>query len=208
MKAVVLLNLGGPTTREAIEPFLYNLFRDPDVIRLPFFLRPFQDFLARRIARKRTPESAANYDLIGGSSPLLKNTELQAKALEEALGPEYRVLTCMRYWHPRADEVVTQLRELQPEEIFLLPLYPQYSISTTLSSFNDFERVMEAADWDFPLTRIGYFFDRPAYADAVADTVRGALGDCVLEDTHLLFSAHGVPVSYVDKFGDPYRDHV
>ena len=130
--AVVLFNLGGPDRPEAIKPFLINLFTDPAILRVPFFVRPF---LARAIARARLAPARANYALLGGKSPLLELTQQQAVALEAAL-PELDVkcFVAMRYWHPFSDETARSVHQWSPDEVVLLPLYPQYSTTTTGSS--------------------------------------------------------------------------
>ena len=133
--AVVLFNLGGPDRPEAIKPFLLNLFRDPAILRVPFFVRPL---LARIIARARVKPATENYALLGGKSPLLELTQDQGRALEAAL-PEFdtRCFVAMRYWHPFAAQTVREVRDWNPDEIVLLPLYPQYSTTTTGSSLTD-----------------------------------------------------------------------
>src|SRR5499427_9868266 len=131
--AIILFNLGGPDSLEAVQPFLRNLFSDPAIITLPAWLRlP----LARFIAARRTPKATAIYSKIGGSSPILGQTEAQARALEEALGTEHewRGYVCMRYWHPMTEAVVRSVERFAPDRIVLLPLYPQYSTTTTASS--------------------------------------------------------------------------
>ena len=138
--AVVLFNLGGPDRMESVKPFLLNLFRDPAILRVPFFVRPL---LARIIARARVKPASANYALLGGKSPLLELTVAQGAALETALakrGLEVRAFTAMRYWHPFASETARAVRAWNPDEVFLLPLYPQYSTTTTGSSFTDWRQ--------------------------------------------------------------------
>ena len=132
--AIILFNLGGPDSLEAVQPFLRNLFGDPAILRVPGFIRrPLASFLARR----RAPTARAIYDKIGGSSPILGQTEAQARALEEALGSEHewRGYVCMRYWHPMTEAVVRSVERFKPDRIVLLPLYPQFSTATTESSF-------------------------------------------------------------------------
>ena len=132
--AIILFNLGGPDSLDAVQPFLRNLFSDPAIITLPAWLRlP----LARFIAARRTPKARAIYEKIGGGSPILGQTEAQARALEEALGSEHewRGYVCMRYWHPMTEAVVRSVERFKPDRIVLLPLYPQYSTATTESSF-------------------------------------------------------------------------
>lgn len=208
MKGVVLFNLGAPPSLDAVEPFLFNLFSDPDVVRLPGPMRLMQRPLARWIAWRRAPESRKNYAQIGGRSPLLENTRKQAAALEAALGPSYCVAIAMRYWQPRSDDAVRWLYERQASPLILLPLYPQYSLATTLSSVNDFRSALAEAGWNPPLRVIESWYERPLFAELVANTIRAALAHCDPAATHVLFSAHGVPLSYVQKYGDPYQRQV
>jgi ferrochelatase len=208
VKAVVLFNLGGPTSPESVEPFLYNLFSDPDIIRLPRMLRFLQKPLASRISRKRGPEARKNYALIGGRSPLLENTKKQADALAQELGSGYRVFIAMRYWEPLASDTVAALKEANPDEVVFLPLYPQFSISTTASSRNDFVNAMEAAEYKPPVKQIEQWYDKPGFADLVAQSLREVMQHVEPEQAHILFSAHGVPVSYVTKYGDPYQKQI
>src|SRR5580698_4679250 len=130
--AVVLFNLGGPDRPEAIKPFLLNLFRDPAILRVPFFVRPL---LARLIARSRLKPATANYALLGGKSPLLELTQLQADALQAALPAlDAKCFIAMRYWHPFSRETARAVKQWRPDEVLLLPLYPHYSTTTTGSS--------------------------------------------------------------------------
>ena len=132
--AVVLFNLGGPDRPEAVRPFLFNLFNDPAIISAP---GPVRWALAQFISRRRAPVAQEIYEHLGGGSPLLPNTEAQATALEQALGGDARVFVAMRYWHPFADETAAAVREYSPEKVVLLPLYPQFSTTTTGSSITD-----------------------------------------------------------------------
>lgn len=213
--AVVLFQLGGPDSLQSVEPFLYNLFCDPDIIEIPlgFLLRKP---LAKWIARRRAPKAAAHYAEIGGSSPLLPLTRRQARALEQALLPhlDATALIAMRYWHPFTAVAVRQLEELEAKEIVLLPLYPQYSFATTGSSLNEWKRCYR--DRQVPVHIIERFFDHPLYVDALVEKINASLGH--FEDsrypesqgrarTHILFSAHGLPVSFVQR-GDPYQREV
>src|SRR3982074_1658255 len=129
--AVVLMNLGGPDSPAAVRPFLYNLFSDPAIIDLP---GPLRYPIAWLIARQRSRVAAEIYAHLGGASPLLANTEAQARALEAELGPEYRCFVAMRYWHPMTRAVVAAVKEWRPDEVVLLPLYPQFSTTTAGSS--------------------------------------------------------------------------
>ena len=209
--AVVLLNLGGPDSLDAVEPFLFNLFSDPDIFKLPLgfiFQKPF----ARLISRRRAPEAQEGYAAIGGRSPILKYTEAQARALQHALADEgdYSTHVCMRYWHPMADEVVAKLKQQGTENVILLPLYPQYSNTTTGSSFNDFQRACDRAHYHPRILTIEHWFEKPGYHRAIADAIRKAansLPDPNPQNIELLFSAHGLPKKLVDR-GDPYQSHI
>lgn len=205
--AVVLFNLGGPDRPESVRPFLYNLFRDPAIIGLPAFARyP----LAALIAATRNKTATANYAVMGGASPLLPETEAQARALAGALkakapGVEARVFIAMRYWSPLAKETARELAAFAPDEVVLLPLYPQYSTTTTASSLKDFKRAYRGPG---ALREVCCYPTAPglvtAFADAIRDTWERAGKP---SNIRLLFSAHGLPQKIVDD-GDPYRAQV
>lgn len=203
--AVILFNLGGPDRPEAVEPFLYNLFSDPSMIRLPGWLRlP----LARLIARRRHKVAAEIYAAIGGGSPILPNTLAQAEALERALS-EYgavKVFTVMRYWHPFAHEVLPDIKDFQPDRIILLPLYPQFSTTTTASSLRDFEAQARAALGDnIRMRTLCCYPTDSGFVRAMSLAVRGVYRQAAgYGQPRLLFSAHGLPEKYI-KAGDPYQ---
>ena len=208
--AVVLFNLGGPDRPEAVKPFLLNLFSDPAILRVPFFIRPF---LARMIARSRLKPAQANYALLGGKSPLLEETEAQALALEAAL-PELdaKCFIAMRYWHPFSDAAARAVRDWNPDEIVLLPLYPQYSTTTTGSSLTAWREAAARVGLTVPTTALCCYHGNSAFAAATAALVRvgferarGELGSGV--PVRVLFSAHGLPEAIV-KAGDPYQFQV
>jgi ferrochelatase len=209
--AIVLLNLGGPDTMEAVEPFLFNLFSDPDIFKLPlgrFTQKPF----ARLFSKRRAKAASQAYSAIGGKSPLLDNTLAQAKALAEALRDTdgFDVHVCMRYWHPLTDEVVGRLQTEGYSRVLLLPLYPQYSTTTTGSSYNEFLRQCHKADYHPALYLIESWYDNSSYQQAVADCIRSAataMADPDPARIELLFSAHGLPQKVVDR-GDPYEMQV
>ena len=208
-RAVVLFNLGGPDSLAAVQPFLYNLFADPDIINLPLGWLTQKPF-ARLISRRRAPEAAHGYAAIGGKSPLLDNTRAQAAALQHELGDEAFVTIAMRYWHPRADAVVAELKQRGVTRVVLLPLYPQYSRTTTGSSFNDFVRACRAADYQPLTTLIEHWYDQPDYIAGIVESIRAEaakLPDPNPDATELLFSAHGLPQKLVDA-GDPYERHI
>jgi len=208
-RAVVLFNLGGPDSLDAVQPFLYNLFADPDIIDLPLGWLTRKP-LARLISSRRAPEAAHGYAAIGGKSPLLDNTRAQATALQRELGDEAYVTIAMRYWHPRADAVVAELKQRQISRVVLLPLYPHYSRTTTGSSVNDFARACRAANYQ-PLTYLVHdWFDQSDYIAGIVESIRAEVvrfSDPNPESVELLFSAHGLPQKIV-KAGDPYEQQI
>jgi ferrochelatase len=203
--AVVLFNLGGPDSPAAVRPFLFNLFRDPAIIALPAIARyP----LAALISRTREKTAQANYAIMGGRSPLLPETEAQARALQAKLvvpGVEAHVFIAMRYWTPLAAETARQVAAFAPDEIVLLPLYPQYSTTTTASSVRDWTRAYKGPGRtrlvrDYP-TEPGLI---AAHVEAIRETWAAAGRPPGLR---LLFSAHGLPQKVVDA-GDPYQQQI
>lgn len=200
--AVILMNLGGPDCRESIRPFLMNFFMDPNILRVPI---PFRCFLAALIARKRTKKEAGeSYGELGDKSPLLENTKAQAKALQKALGKDFSVHIHMRYWHPLAPHAVYNLREEAPDRVILLPLYPQYSTTTTRSSLNALAKAMrEQGFTDTPIDAICCYPFNKGFIEASADLVRTEYKK-MKNSPRLLFSAHGLPESVI-KDGDPYQ---
>jgi len=203
--AVVLMNLGGPDSPAAVRPFLYNLFSDPAIIRLPTALRTP---LAWLIAARRARVARRIYAHLGGGSPLLANTEAQARALEAALGTGYRCFVAMRYWHPLTRETVKAAKEWNPDEIVLLPLYPQFSTTTTASSFAAWREEAVRQELRCRTQTIRSYPDATGLVEAIARHVATVL-DTVGEVTtvRLLFSAHGLPLKIV-RAGDPYPQEV
>ena len=206
---VLLLNLGGPDQLEDVRPFLFNLFSDPEIIRLPFTW--LQKPLAWLISTSRARKSQENYKLIGGGSPLRRITEEQAQALQESLkqkGQDAQVYIGMRYWHPFTEEAIARIKRDGVDRLVILPLYPQFSISTSGSSFRLLARLWEE---DPALAKIDYtvissWYDRAGYLAAMADLIAQQLDQLENPDqAHIFFSAHGVPVSYVEEAGDPYQ---
>ncbi len=207
--AVVLCNLGGPDSLAAVEGFLVNLFSDPDIFRLPL-ARLTQKPFARWFARRRVEEASAGYAAIGGRSPLLENTRKQAWALQQALGENYEVLIYMRYWHPLAHEVVAELKQKNYRDVFLLPLYPQYSTTTTGSAFNEFRRACVAQAYAPNVRHIDHWYDDAQYQDAVVGDIRKELAqfsEPQSDKVELLFSAHGLPEKVIAR-GDPYERQI
>lgn len=213
-RAVVVFQLGGPDSLEAIEPFLYNLFCDPDIIDLPLaFL--FRKPLARLIASKRAPIAQKLYAGIGGRSPIREQTQMQADALAKYLaeaGCPLPVHVAMRYWHPRADAVIQKLLDDGIEEVILLPLYPHYSKATTGSSMREWNELMQRthAQTKIRSQLIEAYYDDPLYIRALVERIREAIERVPAADRpklHLLFSAHGTPMKLV-RDGDPYSQHI
>lgn len=206
-KAVVLFNLGGPDRLEAVEPFLFNLFYDPAIIQLPLI---FRYLVARLISRRRAPIARDIYKNIGGRSPLLEQTQKQAAALGVLLDAEkddYKIFIAMRYWHPRADETVREVANFDPDEVILLPLYPQFSTTTTESSVKEWAREAEKAKLNTPTTTICCYPAEHGFVDAYVDLIDRQLRQIVGEQPRLLFSAHGLPQKIIDA-GDPYQQQV
>ena len=202
---IVLFNLGGPDSPEAVEPFLRNLFSDPAIISLPGLLRlP----LARFIAWRRAPLARAIYAHIGGRSPILAETERQARALEAALnGPELEVKTviAMRCWHPFSDQAAASLKTFGAERIILLPLYPQFSTTTSASSLKDWERAARKAGLTAATTRICCYPGNVGFIAAAAAKIRAAMENPQAGVSYrLLLSAHGLPKRTIAR-GDPYQ---
>ncbi len=204
--AILLLQMGGPDSLEAVEPFLLNLFSDRDIIRLgPAFLQPL---LARWIARRRAPKVEAQYEKIGGRSPIRELTSAQALALEEKLGQGFRCLPAMRYWRPSTIEALAAVKKEGISRIFALPLYPHYSRATTGSSFNELRRVLALSGVKFSFSCIESFHIHPLYIAALARTLEEGIGFFPGgQDVTLLFSAHSLPVSFIES-GDPYLSQV
>jgi ferrochelatase len=209
---VLLLNLGGPDELRDVRPFLYNLFSDPEIIRLPFSW--LQSPLAWFISTMRAKKSQENYRQIGGGSPLRHITEAQAQALKERLqqqGHDAEVYIGMRYWHPFTEEAIARIKRDNITELVILPLYPQFSISTSGSSFRLLEQIWQE---DPTLHQINYtvipsWYQQPGYLQAMAQLIAQELDQFPDPDSvHLFFSAHGVPVSYVTEAGDPYQKEI
>jgi len=221
---VLFLNLGGPTTGDDVEEFLYNLFADPDIIRLPGPLSPLQNVIASFIAKRRAPKSRAAYESIGGGSPILQYTNAQAKLLSESFEEKYsmpiKTYVGMRYWKPYTEDALDAIRRDKIKALVILPLYPQFSISTSGSSLRvlqeDFSK-RASSYGDMVHTVVPSWYDRPGYVKAMSNLIKGELESFTdsekaeakqkfpdLAPMHILFSAHGVPKSYIEA-GDPYQ---
>ncbi len=204
---VVLFQLGGPDTLDAIEPFLYNLFCDPDIIDFPF-ARIARKPLARMISSARSRKVQHHYSVIGGGSPIRRHTEAQARALEtllQAAGVDARCFVAMRYWHPFTAEAVAQVKAAGCDRLLLLPLYPQYSTTTTGSSLNEWRRQWRGKT---ATCIVREFYRNKTYLAALADKIDHALSRFGNRDVvPLVFSAHSLPLSVVEK-GDPYQRQI
>ncbi len=207
---VVLFQLGGPDTLEAIEPFLFNLFSDPDIIDFPF-ARLARKTLAKLISTTRAKKVQHHYAAIGGGSPIRRFTEQQARALESALEAsdiEARCFVAMRYWHPFTGEAMAKLLAADCDEIVLLPLYPQYSRTTTGSSLNEWQKLRGDCFGRLPIHCVPDFYRHPLYLDAFVERIEQALARFARpEDPEIVFSAHSVPQSVIDM-GDPYQRQI
>jgi protoporphyrin/coproporphyrin ferrochelatase len=204
--AVVLMNLGAPDCLDAVEPFLTNLFSDPAIIRLPWLLRAP---LARLIARARTRKARGIYAKLGGASPLLANTEAQARALDTVLGPDYRSFLAMRYWYPTSADAARAVAAWRPDEIVCLPLYPQLSTTTTASSLAAWRRAAADQRLDRPTRVVCCYPEQAGFIAAIAGLVRPLLEQSsgFAKPPRLLLTAHGLPKRIVAA-GDPYPAQV
>ncbi|CAK9314652.1 unnamed protein product [Citrullus colocynthis] len=208
---VLLLNLGGPETLDDVQPFLFNLFADPDIIRLPRLFRFLQRPLAHFISVLRSPKSREGYASIGGGSPLRKITDAQAEELKKALWQKdvpAEVYVGMRYWHPFTEEAIEQIKKDRISKLVVLPLYPQFSISTSGSSLRLLEGIFREDEYlvNMQHTVIPSWYQREGYIKAMADLIEKELKSFDFpEQVMVFFSAHGVPLAYVEEAGDPYK---
>jgi protoporphyrin/coproporphyrin ferrochelatase len=206
---VVLFQLGGPDSLEAIEPFLYNLFCDPDIIDFPF-ARIARQPLARLISSRRAKHVAHHYAEIGGCSPILDYTRRQAHALERELRRDFdaKVVIAMRYWRPFTGEAVREMEEFSPERIVLLPLYPQFSKTTTQSAINEWNRCFKGNGWNPRVRLVREYHEDPPYLDSLVAGIDGCFKSGEdLRDFDIVFSAHSVPVAVIEA-GDPYQRQI
>jgi ferrochelatase len=207
LTGVVLLNMGGPDSLNAVRPFLARLFSDKELIRLPAAAIT-QPLFAWIVSGLRARKVRRYYEEIGGGSPIATITELQRFALEGALratGGRFKVYTGMRYWHPLAKHAALEMKEDAVARAIALPLYPHFCSATTGSSFSDLRRWMKWAGCSCPLTEIRSYPDHPKYVAALAETISAVIREADRGGMYLLFSAHGVPQALIDG-GDPYRE--
>lgn len=202
-KAVILFNLGGPDKLESVEPFLFNLFNDPAIISIPLI---FRYPLAKILSKRRAPIAKNIYKEIGNKSPILELTQDQAKSLEKNLSGkgEYKCFVVMRCWHPRASDVMAKVKEYNPEEIILLPLYPQYSASTSGSSINEWNDLCKKENYKVKTKTICCYPTENNFIESHANLIKKTIKTLENNNFKLLFSAHGLPESKIKK-GDPYQ---
>ena len=207
--AVVALQLGGPTAPEEVQPFLENMFRDPELFDLPIPARA-QDWLAKRLSRLRARQARPLYASIGGRSPIGEITARQADLLEQELNRSMRcrVFVAMRYGTPSTAAALEAVLETNCQRVILLPLYPQYSAATTGSSVREWQRCAAMRQLDLPTAIIESYACHPTYIGAVAERVSEALARLPPEsEPHVLFSAHGLPQKFIRQ-GDPYQRQI
>ncbi len=205
MKAVVIFNLGGPDNLKNVRPFLFNLFYDKAILNL---INPFRYLLAKLVSTRRNSTAQDIYKHLGGRSPILEETQKQADALQKSLGEDYKVFVCMRYWFPLIDSVIKQVMDSNPEEIILLPLYPQYSLATTGSFFDAWDKAMKETGCLIPLRKICCYpsnslFNK-SYMAIISQEIKN---QNIPQNARYLFSAHGLPKKNIAQ-GDPYEEHV
>ena len=212
--AVILFNLGGPDGKNAIEPFLMNFFMDKNIIRLPL---PVRYLLASFIAKKRSKrEAGESYGELGDKSPLLDNTNAQARALEKALSDDsretdggviFKTFVAMRYWHPMSPQVVRDVREWGADRIVIIPMYPQFSTTTTWSSLEVWNKAMHQAGMNLPTSMVCCYHENEGFIKASAENIKSEYEKAIVDGydkPRVLFSAHGLPESII-KDGDPYQ---
>jgi ferrochelatase len=206
--ALILLNMGGPDSLDAVEPFLYNLFSDRELIQLPagaLLQKPF----AKLISHFRAKKVVENYRVIGGKSPLLEWTQKQAAGIAKRL-ENVQSYVIMRYWHPFAEDVLNEIKQAGIERAVVLSMYPHYTGATTGSSVNDFKRTAAKVYPQLDYQLIEEWYDWPGYLDALANRINEGLGqfhELLRDQVQILFSAHALPQKFIDR-GDPYRQHV
>lgn len=204
-EAIVLLNMGGPNNLREVEMFLHNMFNDPYILRMKSKL--LRRFVAGMITFMRAEKSQEIYRQIGGKSPLVDHTRSLVDKLQEQLGNDVVVDFAMRYTPPLAEEVCKRLQEQGVEKVYMIPLYPQYSTTTTASSLEDFEETAHKIGWRPLFKEIKHFFENHLYNQCVIERIKEALNGADANEYEIIFSAHGLPQKIVDE-GDPYQHHV
>ena len=202
-KVVILFNLGGPDKLESVEPFLFNLFNDPEILSIPSI---FRYPLAKFISKRRAPIAKNIYKEIGNKSPILELTQEQATSLEKSLSAKgnYKCFVVMRCWHPRAIDVIKKVKEFNPDEIILLPLYPQFSAATSGSSINEWKDLCKKENFNVKTKTICCYPTESNFIKSHANLIRKTIHNTESKNFKLLFSAHGLPEIKIKK-GDPYQ---
>jgi len=203
-KAIILFNLGGPDSLDSVQPFLFNLFNDPAIISLP---KIFRYPLAKFISKRRTPIAKAIYSEMGGRSPILEETQKQADAIEKTLKQEkddYKCFIIMRCWKPRAVNVINEVKNFKPQQIILLPLYPQYSNATSGSSIKEWSEICKKENLKVETKTICCYPTEKDFILSYANLIKEKIDLDKLSETTLIFSAHGLPENKI-KQGDPYQ---
>jgi len=202
-RAVILFNLGGPDKLESVEPFLFNLFNDPEILNIPTI---FRYPLAKFISKRRAPVAKNIYREIGNRSPILELTQEQSKSLEKNLSTKgnYKCFVVMRCWHPRAGDIIKKVKEFNPEEIILLPLYPQFSAATSGSSINEWNDLCKKENFNVKTKTICCYPTENNFIKSHANLIRKTIQNIGSKNFKLLFSAHGLPEIKIKK-GDPYQ---
>ncbi len=199
--------MGGPCCSQEVKGFLFKLFNDPYIIQLPSFLKPYQTQFAKFISSRRAQKVSHNYEKIGGSSPILFETQCQAKALEKKLGGNYRVYIAMRYSYPFLKDALQDMERDGINELTVIPLYPQYSLATSGSSIIECKELFDTTGFT-PKVQVKYieaWYDNPSFIELIASRIETLLHNT--KDAHLLFSAHGLPTKYIQE-GDPYQKQI
>lgn len=206
---IVLANLGGPRSINEVKGFLLDLLGDPNVIQLPFFLKPFQKNLAEFIVQRRLPKSQKLYAEIGGKSPLVAITQVQANSLQKKLGNSFKVCIFMNCGKPGLDELKQELQNIQFEKIIILPLFPQYSTTTTKTSFEKLNTFFQQNNPNIPVIQVKSYPIHSKFISAWVERIKARLNSIsgLKHGVKLLFSAHGIPVDYIKK-GDTYLDEI
>lgn len=205
-EAIILLNMGGPNNLGEVELFLKNMFNDPNILTMKSSL--LRKFVGGMITFTRAESSQEIYRQLGGKSPIVGHTQNLIKALEEKLDDKDVIVDfVMRYTPPFAPEVIERLKEQKVEKIYLLPLYPQFSTTTTKSSLEDFEEAFHDSGMDAVLVEVKHYYENNTYNEAVIERIKEKMGESDYKDFDIIFSAHGLPQKIVDA-GDPYQRHV
>lgn len=213
MKGVLLLQMGGPCCNQEIESFLYNLFSDEYIIQLPYIFKPFQKQLAGFISSRRAPKVAENYKMIGARSPILFETQAQAQALKKRLGHNYNCYIAMRYSYPFLQDTLKEMEADCINDLTVIPLYPHYSLATSGSSLIECKQLFLQTGFAHgsKIRYIESWFDNLFFIELIAQRIQDRIDELKLEEekgnSHILFSAHGLPVNYIVN-GDPYQNQI